>query len=755
MGLSSGATLRQYEIIDRLGAGGMGEVYRARDAQLGRDVAIKVLPDHLAADPDIRARFDREARAIAALSHPNLLTIHEFTVAGDTPFAVMELLEGETLRRRIADGPLPWRTALQIVHEVAEGLAAAHAKGVIHRDLKPDNIFLTTTGIVKILDFGLAARLAVDASSPVDVTATHTLPGIVLGTIGYIAPEQLQGLPPDPRGDLFSLGCVLFETLTGCVPFRGETIQETIAATLRDPLPQLPALVPPAPPEVSRLVERCLSRPLERRLASARDLALAIEGIIQGSGALPISPQRRRSSMGKSIAVLPFENAGGDVETDYLTDGLTESIINMLSQLPGVRVVPRAAVFRYKGVAIDPGAAALALNARTLLTGRVVPRGDTLSIQAELVDAATEAQIWGEQYRRPLSDLLALQEEIAWHITEALRIKISNPQKKRLRTRPTASNQAYEEYLKGRFEWNKWTPDGFRKAVEHFQRAIDLDRKFALGWAGLGDAYGALAYYNFIPPREGFPRAEEAARTALGLDQNLPEAHVTLALCQLFYHWNATEAEAGFKRAIELRPAFAAAHTFYAFCLQAQDRLDEALAEARQGRALDALSLPPNMALGWVLLRTRALDAALAQARHTMALDPSFTEGHIIAAAALELLGRYEEAKRHFGGAMQCFGIVADEALAAQASIDPSSKDSYWQTKVKALQELAKLHHILPNFFVGAYAALGRTEEALTILESMADNRSGYMIFAIGDPVLAPLRAHPRFRALAQRVQVT
>ncbi len=752
MGLSSGVTLRQYEIIEPLGAGGMGEVYRAHDAQLGRDVAIKVLAGHLAGDADVRARFDREARAIAALSHPNLLTIYEFTVAGDTPFAVMELLEGETLRRRMARAPVPWHSALEIMESVAEGLSAAHLKGVIHRDLKPDNIFITSSGIVKILDFGLAARMAVQTAPSADVTAAQTMPGVVLGTIGYIAPEQLQGLPPDARSDLFSAGCVLFEMLTGSVPFAGATIQEAIAATLRDPIPPLPLLVPPAPPELERIVERCLARPIERRFGSARDLALAVHAVLQGSGPVPLVSGRRKLARGKSIAVLPFENHGHEPATEYVADGLTESIINMLSQLPALRVVPRTAVFRYKGVTIDPGAAALALNARTLLTGRVVPRGDMLTIQAELVDAATESQIWGEQYRRPLGDLLAMQEEIAWHISEALRIRLTAPQKKRLRARPTTNSDAYQEYLKGRFEWNKWSPDGFRESVTHFQRAIDMDPKFALGWSGLGDAYGALAYYGFITPREGFPRAEAAAQQALALDAKLPEAHLTLALCRLFYDWNATEAEAGLKRAIKLRPDFSVSHAFYAFCLQAQGRIDEAVKEARRALSLDTLSLLPNLTLGWVLLRTGALEEALAHGRHTAALNPAYVEGHQIAFCALELLGRYSDAARYFAGTMECFGIDPETAAASAARLDGRSAESYWQTKLAVLTDLARLYHVMPQFFISAYVGLGRAEEALDVLDGLVELRNGYMVFAEGDPALAPLRSHPRFKALIARV---
>lgn len=752
MGLSSGTTLRQYEILEPLGAGAMGEVYRAHDSSLGRQVAIKVLSDHLAADPQMRARFDREARAIAALSHPNLMAIHEFTLAGDTPFAVMELLEGETLRKHLARGPLPWRRALEITQAAAEGLAAAHAKGIVHRDLKPDNILLTTAGVVKILDFGLAAQTAIDPAAM--LTTAETIPGTVLGTIGYIAPEQLQGLPADGRSDLFSLGCVLFEMLSGALPFRGATAQETIAATLRDPVPPLPRLTPAAPPELARILEHCLARPIDRRFGSARDLALAAQAVLQGSGPLPAASGLRKARRGKSIAVLPFENTVHDDGTEYLADGLTESIINMLSQLPGLRVVPRTTVFRYKGVTLDPGTAALTLNARTLLTGRVVPRGDALTIQVELVDAATESQIWGEQYRRPLADLLALQEELAWHISEALRIRLTGEQKKRLRRKPTASGDAYQEYLRGRFEWNKWTPAGFRASVDHFQRAIELDPDFAPAWAGLGDAHGALAYYNFIAPSEGFPRAETAARRALAIDPQVPEAHLTLALVHLFYHWNATEAEAGFRQAIALNPAFSPAHAFLAFCLQTQGRIEEAREEAGHARTLDPLSLLTNLALGWVLIRMGAYEEALATARHTLSLGTDFLEGHVIALAATEQLERYRDAVRHVGGALQCLGVDADAAARAQASLDPTSRHAYWQSKLAVLTDLASTTPIMPNLFVMAYTALGRFEDALDLLDKMADMRAGSLVFLPGDPILAPLRVHPRFKALVERVRV-
>jgi eukaryotic-like serine/threonine-protein kinase len=731
MALAAGTQLRQYEIVEPLGAGSMGEVYRAHDSRLGRDVAIKVLPGHLAGDPYIRSRFESEARAIAALSHPNLLAIHEFTLAHDTPFAVMELLEGETLGRRLEAGPIPWRRALEIVQLVADGLAAAHAKGIVHRDLKPDNIFLTRLGAVKILDFGLASRSPVTAeaarSSP---TLADTLPGMVLGTIGYMSPEQLRGLPPDARSDLFSLGCVLYETLTGRLPFAAPNAQETIAATLRDPVPALPPLEPAAPPELARIVEHCLARPAERRFASARDLVMAIQGLLQGSGPVSVPAGRARPRRGKSIAVLPFEHVAGDPATEYLADGLTESIINMLSQLPGLRVVPRTMVFRYKGALGDPGAVALALNARTLLIGRLVPRGDTITIQAELIDAASEAQIWGEQYRRPIGDLMALQEEIAWHISEALRIRLTGEQKKRLRRRPTASTAAYEEYLRGRFHWNKWTPEGFLKSAEYFEHAVAIDPNYALAWAGLGDAYGALSYYGYVGSHEGFPKAAAAAQKALELDAQLPEAHLTQALCQLFYSWRPREAKKSFRRAIALRPTLAIAHMFLAFCLNVLGRPDEAIDEARRGRSLDPLALVSNMTLAWVLFQARHFDEALTQARHTLALDPSFGEGHAVASAVLEQQERYADAVGHAAGCLQIAGMPEEDAVAAAARLDPSTRDTYWRSKLALLTEASGRYRVMPMLLAVAHAGLGERDAAVDLLERIVESRAGYVVLS-------------------------
>jgi serine/threonine protein kinase len=432
LALSPGSQLAQYEIIAPLGAGGMGSVYRARDLRLGREVALKVMADHVAADPEMRRRFEIEARAVAGLSHPCIMAIHELAVIGGLPVAVMELLEGETLRARISKGVCPWREAVRIAAAVADGLAAAHTRGVIHRDLKPENIFLTSDGAVKILDFGLALqRLDGPEVSSNTPTIAHTAQGVVLGTFGYMSPEQVTGGRVDGRSDIFALGCVLYEMLAGRRLFAGRTPNEIIAGLLHDSVPDLNVFDPLAPLELRSIVSRAIARDPAGRFETARDCAIALHALETGvapSSSSSASGGRRSRTRGKSLAVLPFLNAGVDPKFEYLTDGITESIINSLSQLNGLRIVPRSLVFRYKGLQADPATVGLALNARTILTGRIVQQGDVLNIQAELVDVSTESQLWGEQFRQRVSDLVTVQEEIAWQISEALRLKLTGAQ---------------------------------------------------------------------------------------------------------------------------------------------------------------------------------------------------------------------------------------------------------------------------------------------------------------------------------------
>lgn len=745
MALTPGTRLAQYEVTAALGAGGMGEVYRARDLRLAREVAIKVMADHLATDPAMRQRFETEARAVAALSHPSILSIYELGMIEGRPFAVMELLDGLTLRQRLESGPLPWREAVIIVIAIAEGLSAAHLKGVIHRDLKPENVFVTRDGSVKIVDFGLALQRAELESDA--MTGARTAPGVVLGTFGYMSPEQVLGQRVDGRSDLFAAGCVMYEMLTGGRLFDGATPQEVIAKVLAATA-DLAAVDSVAPAELRPILGRCLDRDPARRFASAGDLAMALRGLLTGTGER--SGARRPRTRAKSLAVLPFVNTINDPQVEYLTDGITESIINSLSQLPGLRVVPRSLVFRYKGLQTDPATVGLALNARTILTGHVVEQGDMLNIQAELVDTSTESQLWGERFRQKTSDLMLVQEEIAWQISEALRLKLTGEQKKRLRKRPTVNPDAYQEYLRGRHHWHSWSPDGFRRAIEHYERALSFDPEYALAYAGLGSAYGTLAYYGLVRPSEGFPRARATAQRALDIDERLADAHVVIGLERLFFGWDWPAAEAALSRALELDPDSALAHAIQSLFLITTRRFDEALAEARRARALDPLSPFISMGVPWVHhFAGRPADAAR-EAQDVLALKPGLVEAGNVLITAYENLGRFEDAAALMSH-QTCWGITLDGA-ALLAAYRAGGADGYWRARLEQMQSGGE-PPVYPAFaYAHAYCHLRHYDDAVACLERMVESHAGGAVFIAADSKFLPLRGHPRFDALLTRI---
>ena len=748
MTLSAGTRLAQYEIVSPLGSGGMGDVYRARDLRLARDVALKVMAEHIAADPAMRQRFETEARAVAALSHPSILSIYELGAAEGRLFAVMELLEGQTLRARLAEGATPWREGVIIGASIADGLAAAHVKGVIHRDLKPENVFLTASGAVKILDFGLALQRlsAVDATA--ELTNARTAPGVVLGTFGYMSPEQISGGRVDGRSDIFAVGCVLYEALCGRKLFGGATPHEVIASVLHDSAADLSALDPAAPAELRTILSRCIDRSPARRFASADDLAMALRALLTASAAR--SASKRPRTRGKSLAVLPFVNSTGDPQLDYLTDGITESIINSLSQLPALRVVPRSLAFRYKGLQADPSTVGLALNARTILTGHVVQHGDILNIQAELVDTTSESQLWGERFRQKAADLLLVQEEIAWHISEALRLKLTGDQKKTLRKRPTVAPEAYQQYLRGRHHWHNWSPDSFRRAIEHFERALEHDPGYALAYAGLGNAFGALSYYGFMAPQDGFPRARAAALRALELDGRLADAHVTVALERLFYAWDWAAADTALTRALTMDPSSAVAHEVHSICLLTCGRFEEGLAAARRARALDPLSPFINMGVAWAHHFAGRASEAMRECLDVLSMKPGLEEGGNILIAAYETLGRFEEAAALIGQ-QRCWGMALDGPSLLDA-YRRAGAEGYWRERI------GQMHRALPAPpsthlpFAIVYARLGDYERSLDHVEKMIEHRVGGAVFIAIDPVLVRMRGIPRYEALVARV---
>jgi len=728
----------------------MGEVYRARDLRLDRDVAIKVMAEHIAADPEMRQRFETEARAVAALSHPSIVAIYELVFVEGVPVAVTELLEGQTLRERLKTGPLGWRAAVEIGAAIAEGLAAAHTKGVIHRDLKPENIFLTSDGSVKILDFGLALqRLEVPGDPTDERTIALTMPGVVLGTFGYMSPEQVLGERVDGRSDIFAAGCVIYEMLSGRRLFTGATPQEVVASLIHGGLPEISAFDPLAPQELRSIVLRSVDRDRNRRFESAHDLAMALRALLSGSGLGAAG--RRPRPRGKSLAVLPFLNVGADPQIEYLSDGITESIINSLSQLTGLRVVPRSLAFRYKGLQADPATVGLALNARTILTGRVVLQGSTLNIQAELVDTVTESQLWGEQFRQDARDLQTVQQEIAWQISEALRLKLTGDQKKKLRKRATVHPEAYQEYLRGRYHWNAFSQDSLRRALQHFERAIELDPAYALAYAGLGDAFAATSYYGFVNPADGFPRARAAAQRAIELDRELGDPHVTLGIERLFWGWDWDASERELQTAIRLNPKLALAHSVYGLLLSTSGRDEEAVTQVRLARELDPLSLFVNVGVAWVEHFAGRPEGAVREALKAREIAPGLEEAGNVLIASYEALGRYDDAAQLIAQ-QRCWGLALDGAALAVA-FRAGGAGAYWQKRLELLDEAAPTASPLIHFaYAAVHERLGQVERVLYHAGQMIEHHLGAAVFLGVDPFLVSLLGDPRYVALLKRV---
>ena len=744
MSLAPGTRFAQYEVNAPIGSGGMGEVYRARDLRLHRDVALKVMAEHVAADPLMRQRFETEARAVASLSHPSIRAIHELAIVDGIPIAVMELLEGETLRRHIERGPIPWRDAVNIVIAIADGLAAAHGKGIVHRDLKPENVFLTSDGAVKILDFGLALQRLAAAES---VTGAHTAAGIVLGTLGYMSPEQVTGERVDGRSDLFATGCLLYEMLTGARLFNGLTPQEIVGSLLHEGAREMKGLSTTAPVELKAIVSRCVERQAERRFESAAHLASALRALLTGSSG---TTGRRSKSRGKSLAVLPFVNTSADPQADYLTDGITESIINSLSQLPGLRVVPRSLVFRYKGLQSDPATVGLALNARTILTGRVVHHGDILDIQAELVDTANEAQLWGERFRRRVSDVMAVQEEIAWQISEALRLKLSPKQKTTLRQRPTVNPEAYHEYLRGRHFWHNWGPESLKKAVEHFLKALEHDPEYALAYAGLGHAYGALSYYGVIAPSEGFPRAQAAAARALQIDPRLADAHATVAMERWFWGWDWKAAARSYEKAVELDPDNALILVMYSLFLTTAGQPEKALEMALKARTLDPLSPFVGMGVGWAHHFAGHHEQVVTEMSELMTLHPGLQEAGSVLAGTFLDLGRHEEAIALLAK-QPVWGMTFDGAALATA-FRSGGRDALLREQLRQAYAQENRPAVSRQWFAIVHLKVGETDRALDHIEQMIAEHTGGCVFLATDPCIAHLRGNPRYEALLKRV---
>jgi serine/threonine-protein kinase len=752
---TAGERVGHYVIGERLGTGGMGEVYRALDTRLDREVALKVLPQSFVHDPDRLGRFQREAKILAALNHPNIAHIHGLEESDGVRALVMELVEGEDLAQRLTRGAIPIDETLRIAMQIAEALKAAHERGILHRDIKPANVKITPDHRVKVLDFGLAKRtLNWDSDQSIDTSPALTAAGVIVGTPAYMSPEQIRAQVVDRRTDIWAFGCVLYEMLTCHRPFDGEGVMDIAAAILRGE-PDWTRLPPVTPPAIRTLLRSCLIKDVQMRLGGLSDVAPFFD---DGRRFLPIDAQTRDSQQSRvpqaSIAVLPFANASGDSDTDYLSDGLTESIIAKLSQLTHLRVMSKAAVGRYKGHQDDALEAGRELGVTAVLSGSVLERKNRLLVTVELVDVAQGWQLWGGQYRRSREDIFTTEDEIAKEIVEKLLPKLSvDPPPIR---RYTDNVAAYHLYLRGRFYWAKRTEQGLRRAIQYFHEAIEQDPTYALAYGGLAEGYVPLVVYCHLPAADGFPKARAAAEMALAIDSNLAEARTVMASYNTNYEWNLAAAEAEVRAALAANPKYSRAWQMLAGIEAFTGRSDDAEAHAKQALDLDPLALSLNAFVAMNSLFARRYDTAIEYGIRTVDMDPTFFPGYFYLGLAYQLRGRLAEAIT----TLQKGCAIAPESTLMMATLGAAYAAVHeGDEAAKTLDELDRLRstkYVSEVALAAIHLGLGHDNVALECLECAYADRCYWLLWAVTlDARFDPLRTFSRFTNLRRQMGIT
>jgi serine/threonine protein kinase/tetratricopeptide (TPR) repeat protein len=817
----------------------MGEVYLAEDSRLHRKVAMKILPAEMAAHQDRMRRFKQEATAAAALNHPNIAHVYEIGESDGMNFIAMEFIDGVTLREKIHRERTGLRKLLRYLQHAAEGLAKAHAAGVVHRDLKPDNIMITSEGHAKILDFGLAKlierqgetgheeretegrgdegdtmiavspRPRVPVSPPLPVA---TSPGLIMGTVGYMSPEQAQGKPVDQRSDIFSFGCLLYEAATGRKPFAGDSIVDTLHKIIYEPAPAITNFNPSASPELQRIIRKCLAKEPEKRYQTIRDTATDLEELLEemkGMSSIErsVAPSTSTSTSSapgitnddlpalssgpvthpaassaefiysgvkqhksaavivglvllvglaiglglylrsgktavaiESIAVMPFVNESGNADVEYLSDGMTETLINSLSQIPNLSVKARSSVFRYKGKEIDPKKIGAELNVQAILTGRVVQRGDQLTLNLELIDVQTENILWGNRYERKSSELVALQSEIARDVSNKLKTKLSGAEVAKVEKNYTANSEAYQLYLKGRFYGSKRTAKDAQKSIEYFQQAAAIDPNYALAYAGLAESNWFLALYSYPQVNEVIPKARELALKALELDNSLAEPHSILGVICFNYDRDFACMERETKLAIELNPNYSEAHRRYGLLMQDLGRFEEAGTAYKRALEIDPLSPVTNFQLAQLLFFEREYAESEMQSKKNVELDPNFWYAH------LQLFYVYRM-KRDYVLAVEELAKVQDARGEPDAAklIRESFVIGDWQGFLRRITEERTRLKLYPYFVATFFADLGEKDKAFATLIEALETKDQHTAWMKVDPYMDPLRDDPRF----------
>lgn len=750
-----GRTLGHYRILEKIGTGGMGEVYRARDEHLDRDVAIKILPAGTLADQGARKRFHKEALALSKLNHPNIASVFDFDTHAGLDFLVMEHIPGLTLSEMLQDGPLTEKDVLHLGMQLAEALAAAHAQGVVHRDLKPGNLRVMPDRRLKMLDFGLAKlwRPAREAGTTESLTETHAL----AGTLPYMAPEQLQGKAVDARSDLWAAGVVLYEMATGRRPFR-ETLMSTLIAAIAHQAPTPPTqLSPKISARLEDIILKCLEKGAETRYQSAKELLIDLRRIsMTPHGREPTVRRRQAPRRGRirSLAVLPLENLSEDPAQEYFVDGMTEALITDLAKIGALRVISRTSAMRYKDTDKCVPEIARELNVDAVVEGSVLRAGDRVRITAQLIDAARDEHLWAESYERDLRDILTLQSQVAQAIAGEIRVKLSPQERTRLATARPVNPAAHEAYLKGRYHWSKWHAEGLKKAVEYSQQAIEKDPTYAPAYAGLAEAYVFLGYWGYLSPREVYPKAKVAALRALALDETLAEAHRALGAVRWYYDWDLAACEKEFQRALELNPNHAEAHIWYSVFLSViKEEHEKSLAGAKCARELDPFSSFVNVVSAWIFYWARQYERAIEQARNTLELDPQ-------ARQAYRVLGTTFVAQQAFPEAIDAL------QKAVEASRDPlnlahlgmayamAGKTDQARALLGEVKEKAAQEHVSAICFAWLHAGLGENDMAFEWFERAYQEREPMLFWIRFTPTPDPLRQDPRFRDLVRRMSL-